>query len=95
MDQSKYIQLLESKYKRALKIIENAHSENQELQSTNNQLAQQAQTASLSLEAFKQRSIQEYQALREQLEKSKGEEIIAELSKISGERQRWSELIKR
>lgn len=33
--------------------------------------------------------------LREDLEKAKGEEIIAELSKISGERQRWSEALKR
>ena len=49
MDQSKYIQLLESKYKRALKIIENAHSENQDLQGTNAHLAQQAQAASLNL----------------------------------------------
>lgn len=58
MDQGKYIQLLESKYKRALKIIENAHSENQELQAANTHLAQQLQTATINLEAFKQKSIQ-------------------------------------
>jgi hypothetical protein len=49
MDQSKYIQLLESKYKRALKIIENTHSENQELQISNTNLSQQLQSATINL----------------------------------------------
>jgi hypothetical protein len=65
VDQSRYVQVLESKYKRALKLIEEAHLARQQAEQTNAQLKEDLTIAEGTFETFKQKSVEEYQIIRE------------------------------